>query len=63
MGNNYTNNHKVDNHLLPRFMASLHFETHIGATQRVPLVEQELLSLPEHPSSSPVLVGFMLLDL
>ena len=29
----------------------------------VKLVEQELLMLPEHMSSPPVLVGFMLLDL
>jgi hypothetical protein len=29
----------------------------------VPLVEQELLNLPEHLSSLPVLVGFLLLDL
>jgi len=32
-------------------------------TRRVPLVEQELLTLPEHLSSHPVLVGFVLLDL
>jgi hypothetical protein len=32
-------------------------------TWRVPLVEQELLSLLEHWSLDPVLVGFMLLDL
>ena len=32
-------------------------------TQRVPLVEQELVSLPEHLSSPPILVGFVLLDL
>jgi hypothetical protein len=31
-------------------------------TQRVPLVEQELPTLPEHMSSPPVLVGFVLLD-
>ena len=31
--------------------------------QRVPLVEQELLNLPDHLSSPPVLVGFVLLDL
>jgi len=30
---------------------------------RVPLVEQELLILPEHLNSLPVLVGFVLLDL
>jgi hypothetical protein len=29
----------------------------------VPLVEQELLILPEHLSSPPVLVGFVLFDL
>jgi hypothetical protein len=29
-------------------------------TRRVPLVEQELLTLPEHMSSPPVLVGFVL---
>jgi hypothetical protein len=32
-------------------------------TRRVPLVEQELLTLPEHMSSPPVLVGLELLDL
>jgi hypothetical protein len=32
-------------------------------TRRVPLEEQELLSLPEHLSSPPVLVGLVLLDL
>ena len=32
-------------------------------TRRVSLVEQELLTLPEHLSSPPVLVGFVLLDL
>jgi hypothetical protein len=32
-------------------------------TQRVPLVEQELLTLPEHLNSPPVLAGFLLLDL
>ena len=32
-------------------------------TRRVPLVEQELLTLPEHLSSLPVLVGFVLLVL
>jgi hypothetical protein len=32
-------------------------------TQQVPLVEQELLTLPKHPSSPPFLVGFVLLDL
>jgi hypothetical protein len=32
-------------------------------TRWVPLVEQELLTLPEHLSSPPVLVGFVLLDL
>jgi hypothetical protein len=32
-------------------------------TRRVPLVEHELLTLPEHPSSTPVLVGIVLLDL
>jgi hypothetical protein len=32
-------------------------------TRRVPLVEQELLTLPEHLSSPPVLVGFVLLGL
>jgi hypothetical protein len=31
-------------------------------TRRVPLVEQELLHLPEHLSSPRVLVGFVLLD-
>ena len=30
---------------------------------RVPLVEQELLTLPEHLSSPPFLLGFVLLDL
>ena len=37
------------------------FETRL--TRRVPLVEQELLNLPEHLSSLSVLVGFLLLDL
>ena len=32
-------------------------------TQRVPLVEQELLTLPQHPSSPPVFSGFVLLDI
>ena len=32
-------------------------------TRRVSLVEEELHTLPEHLSSSPVLVGFVLLDL
>jgi hypothetical protein len=32
-------------------------------TRRVPLVEQELLTLPEHLSSPPHLVRFVLLDL
>ena len=32
-------------------------------TQRVPRVEQELLTFPEHMRSTPILVGFMLLDL
>ena len=32
-------------------------------TRRVPLVEQELPALPEHLSSLPDLVGFVLLDL
>jgi hypothetical protein len=32
-------------------------------TRRVPLVEQELLTLPEHLSSPRFLVGFVVLDL
>jgi hypothetical protein len=32
-------------------------------TRRMPLVEQVLLSLPEHLSSTLVLVGFVLLEL
>ena len=32
-------------------------------TRRVPLVEQELINLPEHLSSPPVFSGFLLLDL
>ena len=32
-------------------------------TRLVPLVEKELPTLPEHLSSPPVLVGFLLLDL
>jgi hypothetical protein len=32
-------------------------------TRRVPPVERKLLTLPEHMSSSPVLVGFVLLNL
>ena len=32
-------------------------------TRRVPLVEQELLTLPRHMSSPRFLVGFVLLDL
>jgi len=32
-------------------------------SRQVPLVEQELLTLPEHLSSPPVFVGFVLLDL
>ena len=35
----------------------------IRLTRRVPLVEQELLTLPDHMSSPPVLVRFVLLDL
>ena len=41
--------------LITRFVTRL--------TQLVPLVEQELLILPEHLSSPSVLVGFVLLDL
>ena len=37
------------------------FVSHLRTT--VSLVEKELLSLPEHLSSPPVLVGFVLLDL
>jgi len=40
------------------FLTLLHF-----FTRYVPPVEQELLTLPEHLSSPPVLVGFALLDL
>ena len=29
-------------------------------TRQVPLVEQDILTFPKHPSSSPVLVGFEL---
>jgi len=32
-------------------------------SRKVPLVEQELLTLPENLSSPPFLVGFVLLDL
>ena len=32
-------------------------------TRRVPLVEQELFTLPGHMNSTMVLVGFVLLDL
>jgi len=32
-------------------------------TQQVSLVEQELLTFPEHPSSPRFLVGFVLVDL
>ena len=32
-------------------------------TRRVPLVEHELLTILDHLSSNPVLVGFVLLDL
>jgi len=35
----------------------------IRLKRRVPLVEQELHTLPEHLSSSPILVGFVLFDL
>jgi hypothetical protein len=35
----------------------------IYVTQRMQLVEQELLTLPAHLSSSLVFVGFMLLNL
>jgi hypothetical protein len=35
----------------------------LNITRRVPLVEQELITLPEHLSSLPILVGFVLLDL
>ena len=39
--------------------------TYLGTTRlsrRVPLVEQELITLPEHLSSPRFLVGFVLLD-
>jgi len=35
----------------------------VRLTRRVPLVEQELFTLPEHMSSRPVLVRFVLLEL
>jgi hypothetical protein len=43
------------------FMTYHRFVTRL--TRRVSLVEQELLTLPEHLSSSRILVGFVLLDL
>ena len=36
---------------------------YVTLTRRVPIVEEELITLPEHMSSSPVLVGFVLFDL
>ena len=36
---------------------------YVTLTRRVPLVEEELITLPEHLSSFPVLVGFVLFDL
>jgi hypothetical protein len=38
-------------------------ENKVFAKQKLPHVEQELLSLPEHLRSPQFLVGFMLLDL
>ena len=48
-------------HVLSSFMTYHGFVTRL--TQQVSLVEQELPTLPEHPSSPPVLLGFVLLDL
>jgi hypothetical protein len=36
---------------------------YLRVTRRVPLVEQELSTRPEHLSSPRILVGFVLLDL
>ena len=44
-------------------MIDTYLQCNTGATRRVPLVEQELSTLPEHMSSPPVLVGIVLLDL
>ena len=47
-------------HVLIHSWTTARFVTRV--TQRVPLVEQELPTLPEHLSSPWVLVGFVLLD-
>jgi len=51
----------VDNVKLPAMPLISSFA--LNLTQRVPLVGQELLTLQEHMSSPPVLVGFVLLHL
>jgi hypothetical protein len=51
------------NDLVERYEMSMSKMTTDRLTRRVPLVEQELLALPEHLSSLRFLVGFVLLDL
>jgi hypothetical protein len=46
-----------------RYIAESAKEFVTRLTRRVPLVEQKLLTLPEHLSSPRFLVGFVLLDL
>jgi hypothetical protein len=43
------------------YVGFMHMEN--ALTRRVPLMEQELLTLPVHLSSPPVLMVFVLLDL
>ena len=45
------------------YFVNIHDLSPTRLTQRMSLVEQELVTLPEHLSSPPLLVGFMLLDL
>ena len=64
MVNNSTNQYQQSEQPLLTFRRSwliTGFVTRI--TRRVSLVEQELLTIPEHLSSPPVFSGFVLLDL
>jgi hypothetical protein len=51
----------MSNSFITTFVLITEFVTRL--TRRVPLVEQKLLTLPEHLSSPRFLVGFVLLDL
>jgi hypothetical protein len=44
-------------------VAAVKREQETRTTRRVQLVEQDLLTLPEHPNSLWFLMGFVLLDL